>query len=339
MRKRPAGPEPLRIRSVLLPLDGSPFAEQALPWAAAIARKAHARLRLALVHQPPQPPPADDSDRRLYTRVELALRKSQRDYLRSVAAQLKGERATRVATATLDGAPAPALGEYVQEIGVDLVVMTTHGRGGLERAWLGSVADQLVRSLEVPVLLIRPTDAARTNGARTDNPRTEGSRTEGSRTEGPEAEPGLEEVLVPLDGSPLAEAALPPALAVASLFGARLTLVQGVEPVVMLVGAPTPFARNVDQELSALRRREAKDYLDDLAERATAQGVPTRGTAVLCSGALEAIQAAARAPGIGMIALATHGRGGLRRLVLGSVADKLVRSSDLPILVTRPRGR
>ncbi len=334
VRKRPAGPEPLRIRSVLLPLDGSPFAEHAVPWAAAIARKARARLRLALVHQPPQPPPADDSDRRLYTRVELALRKSQRDYLRSVAARLKGERATRVATATLDGAPAPALGQYVREIGVDLVVMTTHGRGGLERAWLGSVADRLVRSLEVPVLLIRPTDGDRTDGARTDNPRTEGSR-----TAGPEAEPRLEEILVPLDGSGLAEAALPPALAVASLFGARLTLVQGVEPVVMVVDAPTPFARNVDQELSALRRREAKDYLDDLAERVTAQGVPTVGAAVLCAGALEAIQAAARAPGIGMIALATHGRGGLRRLVLGSVADKLVRSSDLPVVVTRPRGR
>jgi nucleotide-binding universal stress UspA family protein len=95
----------------------------------------------------------------------------------------------------------------------------------------------------------------------------------------------------------------------------------------------------MDQKLSALRRQEAKDYLDDIAERASAQGVPTRATAVLSSGPLEAIQAAAGAPGVGMIALATHGRGGLRRLVLGSVADKVVRSGELPVLVTRPRSR
>jgi nucleotide-binding universal stress UspA family protein len=329
VRRLPAGPERSRIGSVLLPLDGSPFAEQGLPWAAALARRARARLRLVLVHQPPQPAPADADDRRLYTRIELALRKSEREYLRNIASGLKAERAIRVATATLDGTPAPAIGSYVREVGVDLVVMTTHGRGGLERAWLGSVADQLVRSLEVPLLLIRPTDGSR----------AEGSPTEGSGISGREGEPRLEEILVPLDGSRLAEAALPPALAVASLFGARLALVQGVEPVVMLVDAPTPFARNMDQELSALKRQEAKDYLDDIAERAGAQGVPTRGTAVLSSGPLEAIQAAVKAPGVGMIALATHGRGGLRRLVLGSVADKLVRAGDLPVLVTRPRGR
>jgi nucleotide-binding universal stress UspA family protein len=304
---------PLRIRSVLLPLDGSPFAAQALAWAAAIARKARARLRLVLVHQPPGPPPARGSDRRLWTKIELSLRKAQRDYLRGVAAQVRAEDSLQVATATLDGTPAPAIAAYVREMGVDLVVMTTHGRGGLQRAWLGSVADQLVRSLEIPLLLVRP-------------------------IEGAQAEPKLEEILVSLDGSRRAEAALPAALAMASLFGARLILVQAVEPVVMMVDAPTPFARNVDEELSALRRREAKDYLHDMTERVSGLGVTATASAVLSSRAVEAIQAAARTPGVGMIALATHGRGGVRRMVLGSVADKLVRSGDLPVLVARSRG-
>jgi nucleotide-binding universal stress UspA family protein len=312
--KHPPGPEPLRIRSVLLPLDGSAFAEQAIPWATTIARKARARLRLALAHQPPEPQPTDQHSRRLYTRIELSIRKSQRDYLRATAARIRAEGPIQVATATLDGSPAPAIAAYVGEVGVDLVVMTTHGRGGLERAWLGSVADHLARGLEIPLLLIRPTESEVT-------------------------EPRAEEILVPLDGSRRAEAALPPAMAMADVLGARLTLLQAVSPVPAVADTPTPFAGSFDDELSALRRSEAKDYLEGIVERVGAAGISVRATAVLAASPVEAIRAATRAPDIGMIALATHGRSGLRRMVLGSVADKLVRTSELPVLVTRPRGR
>jgi nucleotide-binding universal stress UspA family protein len=89
----------------------------------------------------------------------------------------------------------------------------------------------------------------------------------------------------------------------------------------------------------ALRRREAQDYLENVAEHVTEQGTASRATAVLGGNPLEGIQAAAVGPAVGMIALATHGRGGLRRLTLGSVADKLVRTGHLPVLVTRPRGK
>lgn len=296
------------IRSMLLPLDGSAFAEQALPWAALIARKAHARLRLALVHQAPAPLPADRRSRQLYTRVELALRKSERDYLRGVAARMREEGKLQLATAVLEAPPAPAIAAYVREIGVDLVVMTTHGRGGLERAWLGSVADHLVRTLETPILLIRP-------------------------TEGAVSPPAAGDLLVPLDGSPRAEAALAPAMTVAGLLGASVTLLQAVAPAV-----PDALTR-ADDELSAIRRQEAKDYLNGVAERVRAGGIAAKPVAVLAPNPVEAIRAAARAAEVGMIALATHGRGGLRRMVLGSVADKLVRTSELPVLVTRPRAR
>ncbi len=316
MTRRSEAPEPLRFRSVLLPLDGSAFAEHAIPWAVAIARRARARLRLALVHQTPPSPPLDESSARLYTRIELALRKSEREYLRRVAARIKGANAVQLTSATLSGPPAAALADYAREVGVDLVVMTTHGRGGVQRAWLGSVADQLVRSLEIPVLLIRPHEG-----------------------EAAPPEPGLEEILVPLDGSRRAEAALPTALGVATLFGARLALIQAVEPVAIMVDAPMAFPQALDDELTSLRRREARDYLDDVAEQVGASGVETRATAILAASAVDGIQAAARSPAVGMIALATQGHGGLRRLVLGSVADKLVRTGELPVLVTRPRGK
>jgi nucleotide-binding universal stress UspA family protein len=214
----------------------------------------------------------------------------------------------------LEAPPGPAIAAYVGEVGVDLVVMTSHGRGGLERAWLGSVADHLVRALETPVLLVRPTEGAVTP-------------------------PEAGEILVPLDGSPRAEAALPPATELARLLGARLTLLQAVSPAPVMADAPTPFSGPIDGELSTLRRDMAKDYLEDVAARVAAAGVPARPVAVLAANPVEAIRAAARAPEVGMIALATHGRSGLRRMVLGSVADKLVRTSELPVLVNRPRGR
>lgn len=315
MTRRSEAPEPLRFRSILLPLDSSPFAEQAIPWAAAIARKARARLRLALVHQPPFPPPLDEGNVRLYTRIELAVRKAERDYLRRVAGRIREGGVIQLATATMSGSPAPALVDYAREVGPDLVVMTTHGRGGLQRVWLGSVADQLIRSLDVPVLLVRPKEGEPTTRV-----------------------PGLEEILVPLDGSRRAEAALPPALGMAKLFGARLALVQVVEPVMLLLDAPV-VPQSLDEELMALRRGEAQDYLDDLVERIIERGIVSRASSVLAGNALAGIHAAAAGPGVGMIALATHGRGGLRRLAVGSVADKLVRTGELPVLVTRPRGK
>ncbi len=233
----------------------------------------------------------------------------------SLAARIREAGAIQLATAHLSGSPAPALADYAREVGADLVVMTTHGRGGLQRVWLGSVADQLVRSLDVPVLLVRPEEVAPVQRV-----------------------PALEEILVPLDGSRWAEAALPSALGVAKLFGARLLLVQVVEPVMLLLDGPV-VPQSLDEELMALRRREAQDYLDDVAERIIERGSVSRAIAVLAGNALAGIQAAAASPGIGMIAMATHGRGGLRRLAIGSVTDKLVRTGHLPVLVTRPRGK
>jgi nucleotide-binding universal stress UspA family protein len=122
----------------------------------------------------------------------------------------------------------------------------------------------------------------------------------------------------------------------AALLDSRLSLVQAVQPVMFGADLPTSLPGGYDEELTAMRRREAQDYLDGIAEQLE---VPASATAVVGGAAFDTIQAAARAPATGMVALATHGRRGLRRLVLGSIADKLVRAGELPVLVTRPRGR
>lgn len=303
------------FRSILAPLDGSPFGEAALPWATALAAASRAKLRLVLVHQMP-PAVWNEDAARLFTRVELAVRRSERDYLRRLAAHARRSR-IQVATAVLDGPVGRTLLEYVADSGADLVAMSTHGRGPLQRAWLGSVADELLRTLQVPLLLVRPVEG---------EPPAPATLAGG-------------ELLVPLDGSGLAEAVLAPAAGIARAFGAPVTLLQVVPPVVLATDPALPFPQGFDEELTAAARDDAQDYLDGVAERLREEGVRATAVAALGGNPAETVLDASRAPGVRMVALATHGRGGVRRLVLGSVADKLVRGAERPVLVVRPTGK
>lgn len=303
------------FRSLLLPLDGSSLAEQALPLATDLAARSGGKLRLALVHQVP-PPPLDPAAARVFTAVELATRKSERAYLRGIQAKLK-EGGIRLSSAvTMKGPVGPTLARHVRELGLDLVVMATHGRGGLRRAWLGSVADYLVRNLEVPVLLVRPRDG------------------EPAPTVAKAAR-----ILVPLDGSALAESALDHAAELARLWQAEVSLLQVVLPVLTVPDPMFATPSSYDQELTSAGLRQARDYLEDLTEGLRRRGLQASCAAVVGWNAAEAILAAARPEQASMIVIASHGRGGLTRLALGSVADKLVRGAEVPVLVQRPAGR
>jgi nucleotide-binding universal stress UspA family protein len=305
--------ESAMFRSILVPVDGSPLAETALPLASGLAHAAGANLRLALVHAVPPPPP-DPAAVSAFASVEIAGRQSERRYLQALESRLH-EAGTRVASVTtLTGPVGIALAEYVRDWGIDLVVMATHGRGGVRRAWLGSVADYLIRHLETPVLLVRPHDGA---GAE------------------PVAARGI---LVPLDGSPLAEAVLCPAAALARIRGTELTLLRVVPPMLEVADMALPLTALPEPGLTELCQHEAQDYLDALVAELRIEGIAASGTAVVGYSVVDAIQEMARTGRFGLIALATHGRGGLRRLALGSVADKLVRSADVPVLVHRPTG-
>lgn len=298
-----------------MPLDGSPVAEQAIPIALAIAERSGSKVKLVLVHQPLHPLLLMEPGQ-LYARTELAMQKADREYLRTQAGRLRERMGRALSSAVLKGPIALTLAGYVREIGADLVVMTTHGRGGVRRAWLGSVADQLIRTVEVPVLLVRSEGKDSTAGSF--NP---------------------VEMLVPLDGSPLAEAALQPAAALARLWDAEISLVQIVQPVILAIDPALPLPSAYDEQLTIMQRDAAQDYLRDIAERLREQGVKASGVAVLGGGTAATLLELARPERVGLIAMATHGRGGVRRIVLGSVADKLVRAAAVPVLVVRPRAR
>ena len=303
---------PGRFQSILVPLDGSPLAEQAIPMALAIAERTRCKVKLVLVHQPLMlmEPGAT------YAKIELTMQKADREYLRSVAGRLRERLGRALSSAVLRGPVALTLAEYTRELGTDLVVMTTHGRGGLRRAWLGSVTDQLIRTSEVPILVVRP-----------------------SETKAAESFVGPTEILVPLDGSPLAEAAIEPAAALARLWDAEISLVQIVQPVAMTTDPPHAFPTEIDDQLTAIRREAAQDYVRDVAERLREAGVKASGVAVVGGGIAETLLALAAPERAGLVVMATHGRGGVRRLVLGSVADKVVRAAEVPVLVIRPTSR
>jgi nucleotide-binding universal stress UspA family protein len=194
--------------------------------------------------------------------------------------------------------------EWARVSKTDLIVMATHGRAPLSRFALGSVADKLIHRANVPILLVRPNASA------------------------PEVlpEPTLDNILIPLDGSPLAEQALGPALDLACLMQSRCTLLQVVET----HSAHEKGANGLPA------KAEAEIYLRRIAARLREQGPQVRTRLVAARHVAEAILEEAEMLGSNLIALATHGRGGINRLLLGSVADKLVRLAMCPVLVYRP---
>ncbi len=316
-------------RNVMVPLDGSGFGDHALPLALDVARKSGATLRLTHVIRPigsvyaETPLFLEDLEEARYAERERA---TWRGYLDGVAARVrKAAPGVTVVTSLREGEPAEMLEQEAEAAGVDLVVMTTHARGGLARAWLGSVADELVRHLRVPLLLTRPS-SGEPNLAAEVLPR---------------------HFIVPLDGSPLAEQILGPAVGLGKLAGAGFTLLRVITPV--LVTAPLPpeglgMGRMAAEVIERLRLaqeaqvHEAVKYLEGVAISLRSQGlhVLTRATIDEQPGA--AILNEAEAQGPGVVALATHGRRGLTRLVLGSVADKVVRGSRHAVLVIRPKA-
>jgi nucleotide-binding universal stress UspA family protein len=308
-------------RSILVPLDGSAFGEHALPLALSIARRAGAEVQLLHVHSPlvsiyPEGAFAVD------TQLDHELKRRQQTYLEGVAQRLKGLADLRVHPVVLEGAIAPTIRATAESTGAGLVVMTTHGRGALARVWLGSVADHLIRDLPMPLLLVRPGESAAEFTP----------------------EPVLKHLLLPLDGSPLAEQMLEPAVALGSLMDATYTLLRVIRPVIPGPEAPDYagvrlWAEHLIAQMAKLEaeaRKEAEAYLEAVAGRLRARSLRVQTRVAVEDQPAAAILHEAVPPAADAVALATHGRRGLARLFLGSAADKVIRGASVPVLVHRP---
>jgi nucleotide-binding universal stress UspA family protein len=301
------------FQTIFVPLDGSLFAENALPYAAAIARHSGACIRVVRKHLPAQPV-HPDSVLANDPKLDPLTWKAERQYLDAITRRLVVAGVPAVASALLEGPTVEAIATEVTAAKADLVVMTTHGRGPVARFWLGSVADALVRRLTTPILLIRPADG-----------------------EPSAQEPALpRRVLIPLDGSALAVGVLESAVHLAGFGGAEVTLLDIVVPVPLAVHEPGGLmAAGTDLEIMEKLQAEARRYVNNVADRLRACGLTVREQVMVHPHPAAAILEAARDGNADLIALETHGRGGLGRLFLGSVADKLLRAALCPVLVHR----
>jgi nucleotide-binding universal stress UspA family protein len=312
------------MKTIVVPLDGSILSEQALPYAWALAGAARTRLARMGRHcgvpswttQAEQTPggrlilvravharafPGADPSASQIEMVEEA-----ESYLRAVADQLRAQGVDAEPHVYSDEATT-AIFDAARRHDAEMIVMSTHGRSGLGRAIFGSVADKVLRDAKIPVFLV-PSAVERS---------------------WPTERPAR--ILVPLDGSELAEGALESARSLAETFDAEIILLRVVEPIYPLYGegyALVPF----DQEAELA---EAGRYLREAAVRLRpfARSPKIRTTVGQASSEVARV---AREESADLIVMATHGRGGLDRLVLGSVSTGTVQHADVPILLTRP---
>lgn len=287
---------------VIVPLDGSKFAEDALATALTLVDGGTLDLVTAIEGAPPFSVPEYDALAR-----DWAMK-----YLDGVIEKLPPS--VTAQSHVLVGVPAKEVRAFIDESEADLVVMATHGRGPASRVWLGSMADYLIRTSAVPLLLLQP-----------------------EKDEEPEyqaVDHALRKVLIPLDGSDLAEIAIDGALEILGT-GIEITLMRVVQYPYHFVSPYLPDTVQGNQELFRQATAQVKDYLTEAAwklkEKVT--GVETEVT--VSEHPAHAIADHAQSNGFDCIAMATHGRGGIRRLALGSVADKVIRTAELPILTFR----
>lgn len=297
------------FRNVLVPVDRSPFSEAAIPHAAAIARRAGGALHIALVHAVSVPDALKGAPVALETGLDLEIQQAEREYLDRLAERIATEHAIQPKTVLLDGPIATSIEQHGRDIEADLLVMSTHGRGGIGRAWLGSIADRLIRRASIPMLIIRPEEGA-----------------------GLPEEPEYRHVMIALDGSELAEGAL---LAALTLTGghAKCTAVRVAVPTIGPSSAYIPDASRVNREEIEFRNAAARSYLDLLTRRVRGEWDEFEVAVLTAYNAAGALIEAAREMKVDLIALSTHGRGPVTRALIGSVADKVIRGADVPVLV------
>jgi len=296
---------------MLIPLDGSKLAENVLPYARALARALDLRIELLSV--------VDTMDFARTTHaghvrdfdpiIEAAVREGEQ-YLENVARSFTGMTVDNCVVK--QGQADQIIVEKAARDKETLIGMATRGRSGIHRWLMGSVAEKVLRGATNPLLLVRGDEEGKSDGAAT-----------------------LKSIVVPLDGSKLAEIALPRAVDLAKKLGLEIVLTRAYQIPLSTYGvADAAYIPNQDAFLTAVRE-EAGAYLEAKVNEVRGNGIEKVSSILLVgSGADEIIDLARTTPD-NLIAMCTHGRSGVKRWALGSVTEKVVRHSGDPVLVVR----
>ncbi|HEX9663479.1 MAG TPA: universal stress protein [Candidatus Binatia bacterium] len=292
---------------ILVPLDGSKTAEKVLPYAHTLARRLKLPVELlGVVDIAELAAHLSAAKARFMDAIVESELKSSKEYLVRIAKTFKD---AAVACAVDRGrADEVIIGEAAADKGT-LITMATHGRSGLNRWLLGSVAEKILRATANPLLLVRAGDEGETVG-----------------------DASLKSIVVPLDGSELAESALPAAIELAKSLNLEIMLLRAYELPASAYYGTEDYLPNYD-EIKERIKEAAVEYLNGKVATFKAKGLDkVFSTAVEGSAAEEIIRYAGGCPGA-LVAMCTHGRSGVRRWVLGSVTEKVVRHCSNPVLV------
>lgn len=300
-------------KKILVPLDGSPVAEQILPYARSLAKTLDVPVELFEAVEP--------------ERVALHSGAKQSQEVDIVKTRLKGEalgylkkveesfaKSSKISSSVEIGTPADMIGAKAGAQAGTLIAMATHGRSGVQRWLLGSVAEKVIQSATSHIFLVRANE--------------------------PKAvEASLKTVIVPLDGSPLAEEVLPYVSDMAKKMDLEVLLVRVFTLPVLLYGGEDYYATDLT-EILEVAKNEAKRYLEEKVARLKIVEGLNRVSSIYLEGesAGQIVDLARKTPD-NFIAMSTHGRSGVGRLVLGSVTSRVVRHSGDPVLVVRASAK
>lgn len=301
---------------IFVPLDGSDIAAQALPYAITLAEKCGSALTLASVLLPR----LRDLGMADFFGVTSETRRAAEDrafvmasdYLESVAAPLRA-RGLSVDIELIRGDD--AADEIVEGAAAEestLIVMSTHGRTGFDRLRIGSVAQKVARRAAMPTLIVRAQE----------NP-------------SPGDVVSVQQITVTLDGSSLAETALPIAIRLAQMFGVPLTLLRVIPNVIYPTAYYDTAYMPPIEELEEYARAEAEHYLTQVREHLKRSDVRAQWLHSLASTPEAIINAYLAKQPPGIVVMASHGRGGISRWMLGSTAEGVVTGAPCPVLVVR----
>ncbi len=300
----------MMFKHFLVPLDGSSLAEAILPVAKSLGKNLRARVTLLHIVEPAAPATVHGD-------THLMNASDAEDYLARIAREFKdaGVAVDAHVDANAGGDVAKAIFAHGAELAADLILLTSHGRGGLRDIFFGGIAQQVLQSEKIPVLILR------------------------SETARPAFSP--EKILVPLDSSTLYEPALTLASELAQVYRAALHLIvvvptlQTLSPERAATGVLLPSSTKAILDLA---QEGAVKYLQNRVEALKAAGVNASAEVERGEIAEKILDAAERASA-DLLVMATHGRAGLDAFWSGSVAPKVLRRARVPVLLLRVEGQ
>jgi nucleotide-binding universal stress UspA family protein len=303
-------------RRILTPLDGSTTAEQVLPYVSWLAKNLPAPVELLRVVEYLPPEWMDWLVGVQPLEIAANMTNQAEEYLAGIAQSLSHD-VPSVVTTVRGGPDAATIVEEAEQEPDTLLAMSTHGRTGITRWVLGSVADKVLHATAGPLFLVRARDE--------------------DKAEALERVPNLQTIIVPLDGSTVAEQVIPHVVALAQRLDLGVVLVRATLPVEEYYRASRePVAPYGDptREIDTL----AQNYFGRVQEELRQQGVSRVAVKTLPGHAADAIIDLARETPHSLVAMTTHGRSGVGRWALGSVTDRVTRHCEGPMLIVRAVG-